>query len=95
MTDVTEIPEDELGVELDVAIDTAVDAAHVSQSLDEMEVTLDTLADNGDFAAEHVRMLRKLQNDVAEAADVFEDVQFSQRDHADQIRERIQDVQDA
>lgn len=93
MKPVTEIPEEELGVELDVAIDTAVDAAHVWESLDEIQVQLDTFADNGDFTAQSVEALRLLQSDVRETVELFKTVESTNRDRADRIRERIKDVQ--
>jgi len=90
-TTVEAIPEEELGIEHDRTIDTAVEAAHAKVQLKNMAVTLDSLADSRDLEPTYVAKLRELQNDVNDLAAIFEDMEDVQNGRAKKIRERLND----
>lgn len=65
--DVDEIPEGELGVALDETVDALIAARGAKESIDEMYVALDTIADSHDLPGFAVAEIRKMQEQAAEA----------------------------
>lgn len=91
MTDnVSDIPEDELGVELDAAIDTAVEADLAAKVLGTFHVRLDGAADSNNLPPAFRSRLRELQDETQELMDRADAIESTRRKRADRIRKRME-----
>lgn len=93
MTSVHDIPEGELGVEHDMAMEARIEADDAAQRFGRMYVELDSIADTHDLPPEMVNLVRSVQQDVSALKTAAEVFRKKQEDRQDAIRERLDEFE--
>lgn len=91
LPDIDEIPEGELGVALDQAMDTAIEAESAAELLSDTYGRLDSVADSGDLPADVSVDTRSIQHDVGNLQSRLELIADAYRYRANKIRERMEE----
>jgi hypothetical protein len=89
MNDVEDIPEAELGAELDRAIDGRIEAENAEHLLNEANALLDTAADGRDLPTSLMMDIRHVQEEVRSIAAEAGDEAEAAGERAAKIRERL------